>query len=218
MKKAILFGASGFVGSYLLQDLLNNAAYEKVTAVVRKNLNINHPKLKTLIGDYSTLPTLKDNIDADEIFIALGTTKNKTPDKKEYYQIDHDYPVLAAKLAKEKGAGAVFIVSSVGANANSNIFYLKTKGETERDILALNFEHTHIFRPGMIMGKRKENRTLEKLFLKIWPAINAILIGNKLKNYRGIDAKDIARAMSNAAQKQSAKVNIYYWQQMKALL
>jgi uncharacterized protein YbjT (DUF2867 family) len=153
MKKAIIFGASGFVGSYLLDELLNNADYEQVTAVVRKNLNINHPKLKKLIGDYNSLPNIKEDFEADEIFITLGET--------------HDYPVLAAKIAKEKGAKSVFVLTAVGANVKSGISYVKTKGEIERDIIALDFKHTHIFRPSMIMGNRKENRPLEKIIMKI---------------------------------------------------
>src|ERR1022692_3238773 len=98
MKKVVLFGASGFIGSFLLEELLNNSEYEQVIIIVRKPLNINHPKLKTLIGDYRSLPDLKEQIVADEIFITLGTTLKNTPDKDEYYQIDHDYPVLASKI------------------------------------------------------------------------------------------------------------------------
>ena len=218
MKKAILFGASGFVGSYLLDQLLNNAEYEQVTAVVRKNLDINHPKLRTLIGDYHNLPDLKENIVADEIFITLGTTKKNTPKPDEYYRIDHDYPVLAAKIAKEKGAKSVFLLTAVGANVNSNIFYVKTKGETERDIIALDFKHTHIFRPSMLMGNRKENRPLEKTLIKIWSIINPVFIGKQLKRYRGIDGRDVAKAMNNAAKNQSEKVKIYHWKEMNDLL
>jgi uncharacterized protein YbjT (DUF2867 family) len=213
MKKAILFGASGFVGSYLLDELLNDADYEKVMIVVRKNLNISHPKLETIIGNYHSLPDLKRNIVADEIFITLGTTRKNTPDKGEYYQTDHDYPVLAAKIAKEKGAKSVFVVTAVGANANSGIFYVKMKGEIERDIIALDFEHTHIFRPSMLMGNRKEHRPLEKTFIKIWSVINRIFIG-KLNRYRGIDGAAVAKAMINAAKNQSEKVKIYYWKEM----
>jgi uncharacterized protein YbjT (DUF2867 family) len=214
MKKAILFGASGLVGSHLLDILLNNPDYEQVTIVVRKNLNINHPKLKTLIGDYHSLPNLKEDIEADEVFIALGTTKNKTPNQKEYYQVDHDYPVLAAKIAKEKGAKSVFLVSAVGANANSKVFYIRTKGETERDIITLDLDHTHIFRPSMILGNRKENRPLEKIFAKVWPVISPVFKG-KLSIYRGIDAREIAQSMINAAKGQKGKVNIYHWREMK---
>lgn len=217
MKKAVLFGASGFVGSHLLKELLNDSNYETVTIVVRKKLDINHPKLKTLIGDYHSLPNLKKEIIADEIFIAIGTTKKNTPDKKEYYQIDHDYPVLAATIAKDNGATAVFVVTAIGANANSNIFYVKMKGEIERDIIALDFKHTHIFRPSMIMGNRKESRPLEKVLIKIFSVINPIFIG-KLNKYRGIKGEDIAKAMVGAAKNQSEKIKIYEWKEMNTLL
>ena len=217
MKKAILFGASGFIGSHLLQELLNNDDYEQVTIVVRKPQSIIHPKLKTLIGDFQALPQLKESIIADEIFIALGTTKKQTPDEKEYYQIDHDYPVLAAKMAKENGAKSVFVVSAIGANAKSGIFYTKTKGELERDIIALDFEHTHIFEPSMLIGNRTENRPSEKIFIKIFTLFNPLLIG-KLNKYKGIDAKDVAKAMNHAAKNQTGKVKIYQWKEMNSLL
>ena len=217
MKKAVLFGASGFIGSFILEELLQNSDYEQVTIIVRKPLNINHPKLKTLIGDYHTLPGLKEQIVADEIFIALGTTLKNTPDKTEYYQVDHDYPVLAAKIAKANGAKSVFMVSAIGANAHSKITYVRTKGETERDIIALGFEHTHIFRPSMLMGNRKEHRPLEKFIQKTWSVVDLILIGH-LKKYRGIEGKDVARAMVAAAKNQREKVKIYEWEEMRKLM
>lgn len=216
-KKAILFGASGFIGSYLLEGLLNDPDYAQVTVVVRKNLNKSHPKLKVLIGDYNTLPALRIEIVADDVFIALGTTRKNTPDEKIYYQVDHDYPVLAARIAKENGAKSVFIVSAVGSNAGSSVFYVRTKGETERDIIALDMEHTHIFRPSMIMGDRQESRPLEKSFIGLFSLINPLLIG-PFKKYRGIQAKDIARSMLAAAKKTSGKVQVYEWEEMSALI
>lgn len=217
MKKAILFGASGFIGSYLLQELLNNDDYVQITIVVRKNQNITHPKLKTLIGDFSTLTQLKDGIIADDVFISIGTTKKNTPNEKEYYQIDHDYPVLAAKFAKENGAKSIFVVSAVGANVNASIFYSKTKGEMERDIIALDFDHTHIFQPSMLLGNRKENRPIEKIFINIFTLINPLFVG-KLSKYKGISGKSVAMAMNKAENNQSEKVKIYQWNEMNSLL
>ena len=217
MKKAILYGASGLVGSYILDNLLNNANYQQVIIVVRKDLNIQHPKLKTLIGDFNTLPEVVKDIQVDEVFIALGTTQKKTPDKKLYYQIDHDYPILATKLAKENGAKAVFLVSALGANAKSSIFYSKLKGETEQDITSLNLDHTYIFRPSMILGNRKENRPAEKVFIGIFKFINPIFVGG-LSKYKGIEATDIAKAMVNSANALNEKVKILHWEEMTALL
>ncbi|MFW0737683.1 oxidoreductase [Flavobacterium sp. T12S277] len=217
MKKAILYGASGLVGSYILENLLNNDNYEQVIIVVRKDLNIQHPKLKTLIADFNSLSKVVKDIQADEVFIALGTTQKKTPDRKLYYQIDHDYPILAAKLAKENGAKAVFLVSALGANAKSSIFYTKLKGETEQGIISLNLEHTYIFRPSMILGDRKESRPMEKLFIGIFKLINPLFVGG-LSKYKGIEAEDIAKAMVKSAAQLDQKVKILHWAEMTALL
>jgi len=217
MKKAIVYGASGLVGSYILETLLNNANYEQVIIVVRKGVNIQHPKLKTILADFNSLPEVVKDIEVDEVFIAIGTTQKKTPDKKLYYQIDHDYPVLAAKLAKENGAKAVFLVSAIGANAKSSIFYTKMKGETEQDIIHLNLDHTYIFRPSMILGDRKESRPLEKVFIGIFKFINPLFMGG-MNKYKGIEASDIAKAMVNSANQLNEKVKILHWEEMTSLL
>ena len=218
MKTAIIFGASGFVGSYLLSDLLNSFDYGQVTAVVRKSLNITHPKLKTLIADYNSLPSVKSELAADEIFITLGTTKANSPNQADYYQVDHDYPVLAARLAKESGAKSVFLLTAVGANPNSKFFYVRTKGETELDVIALNFDHTHIFRPSMILGRREQKRSLlEESLIGSWSALNPLLMWNADK-YKGITAEDIAKAMVKSAKNQTKKLKIYHWREMHALL
>ena len=218
MKSAIVFGSTGFVGSHLLSELLNSSDYEEVTAVARKGPNITHPKLRTLLSDYNSLAGVKLEIAADEVFIALGTTRTNSPEEAEYYRVDHDYPVLAARIAKERGAKSVFLVTAVGANPNSKFFYVRTKGETERDVIALNFEHTHIFRPSMIMGSRKEKRSLfEVALMKFWPAVNPLLTG-RVDKYRGITGEDIAKAMMKSAQHQTETLKIYQWREMYDLL
>jgi uncharacterized protein YbjT (DUF2867 family) len=211
MKKAIIFGSSGFVGSHLLSELLSSSDYSQVTAVVRKKLSTSHPKLNSLIGDFSSLRALENELSADEIFIALGTTRKNSPDQKTYYQVDHDYPVLAAQIAKERGAKSVFLVTAVGADPHSRFSYVRTKGETERDIIALDFEHTHIFRPSMITGQRREKRLFEKQL------IDPLLVG-KADKYRGIAGEDIAKAMKVSATHPSQKLTIYHWKEMNDLL
>jgi uncharacterized protein YbjT (DUF2867 family) len=241
MKSAVVFGASGFVGSHLLSGLLNSSDYGRVTAVARRSLNITHPKLQTLIGDYKSLADyncskdvkadVKDSLKAegsgditgDEVFIALGTTRANTPNEADYYRVDHDYPVLAARIAKDGGAKSVFLVSAVDADPNSKFFYVRTKGDTERDVTALNFEHTNIFRPSMItgnriLGNRKQRRSLlEDALMKFWPALNPLLAWKGGK-YRGITGEDIAKAMIEAAKNQTERIKIYEWREMQELL
>ena len=149
----------------------------------------------------------------DDVFITLGSTKKKTPKQDEYYHIDHDYPVLAAEMALQNGATSVFLLTAIGANVQSGVFYVRTKGEVERDIICLNFNHTHIFRPSMIMGNRKEKRLVEKIMMKIWSFINPLFMG-KTNKYRGISAQNIAKTMNNAAKKPTEKVRIYHWSEM----
>ena len=219
MKKAILFGASGFIGSHLLDELLSNPDYDQVTAVVRRALpsdaHVSSAKLRTLIGDFRTLPNLRADLVADEVFIALGTTKKQSPKREDYYRVDHDYPVLAAKIAKENGAKSVFIVTAVGADPDSILPYIKTKGETERDIKALDFQHTHIFQPSMIVGNRKEKRAMEKTLIKAWLMVDPLFVG-VLDRFKGIDGKDVATAMMNAAKNQTDKVKVHQWREMSA--
>lgn len=217
MKTAVLFGASGFVGSCLLDALLRHPDYQRVIAVVRRPLPVTDAKLTTLIADFHSLPAVKSQLAADEIFIALGTTKKKSPRRADYERIDHHYPVLAATLAQQQGAGSVFLVSAVGADPESSLFYTRTKGNTERDILALHFAHSHLFRPSMILGQRQERRPLEKGLIKLWRLANPLL-QRSLNKYRGLAGDQIARAMVNAAQRPAGAVTVYHWAEMTELL
>lgn len=213
MRRAIIFGATGFIGSFLLQDLLADSDYEQVTVVVRRGLSVSHPKLKVVLASLQTLERIKEEVVGDDVFIALGTTRKQTPDLKEYYKVDHDYPVHAARIAKQNGAQSVNLVTSVGSNANSNFFYLRTKGEVERDVVALGYEHTNIFRPSMLLGAREANRPVERFFMKMWKMVEPAFLGS-LSNYRGIEGKDVARAMIGAAKASKDKVKVFHWKDM----
>lgn len=216
MKNALLFGATGFIGSQLLPMLLAEADYDRVTIIVRRDPGVRHAKLMVLIGDLDALPALAERIDADDVFIALGTTKAKVPDESAYYRVDHDYPVRAAAVAQARGATGVFLVSAVGANAGSRVFYLRTKGEAERDVIALGIPRTHIFRPSQLMGERAESRPLERLTMAALPAMQWLLVGSARK-YRGIAAADVARAMLRSAQVGAFGQHVHAWAEMQAL-
>ncbi|WP_234707423.1 oxidoreductase [Rhodopseudomonas palustris] len=212
-----MFGATGLIGSHLVRGLLDSPDYAEVIAVARRPLPLSDPKLTVLIGDRDALPALAPQLVADEVFIALGTTRKHTPDEAAYYRIDHDYPVEAARIARRNGARAVLLVTAVGAKAASGQFYLRTKGETERDVIALGFDDTHIFRPSMLIGERAEHRPLERLFIALAHLVNPLLRG-AADRYRGIDAADVAEAMLAAARTGAAGLGIYHWREMMALL
>lgn len=215
MKKALVFGATGFIGSQLLPLLLASTDYDRVTIVVRRDPGVAHVKLVTLVGDLDSLPSLAGRIEADDVFIALGTTKAKVPDQSAYYRIDHDYPVQAAALAQACGATGVFLVSAVGADPGSSVFYLRTKGDAERDVIARGLARTHVFRPSQLLGQREESRPLERFMIAVWPAIDWMLVGGARK-YRGIAGVDVARAMVRCANEGAAGVHVHEWADMQA--
>ncbi|MGF1554894.1 NAD(P)H-binding protein [Paucihalobacter sp.] len=193
-KTAIILGATGLTGSLLLDNLLNNDAYAKVIVFSRSKIEISHPKLEILIIDLFKISEHQDDFKAQVVFCCIGSTKAKTPDESVYKSIDYGIPVSAAKLCKLNNIPTFIVVSSLGANPKSNMFYNRIKGEMERDVLNLNIENTFILQPSLIDGRRDELRIFEWLWQKAMRLINGLLIG-KLRKYRSIKAETISDAM-----------------------
>jgi uncharacterized protein YbjT (DUF2867 family) len=191
-KTAIIIGATGLVGSTLLRDLLENSAYGKVVILVRKPLNISYIKLNQVVIDFDKPDISK--IMGDDFFCAIGTTLKKAGSKDAQYKIDCTYPFELGKIAKANGVKQYILVSSLGADANSSNFYLKTKGDLEQKIKSLGFENFVSVRPSIILGDRQEVRFGEKIGIFLAKLFSPLLIGS-LKKYRGIEAKQIAKAM-----------------------
>lgn len=216
-KKAILLGASGLIGSRLLELLLNSNSFNEVTVLVRKSLGINHEKLTEVITDFSELTPLNSIISGDIIFSCLGSTKNKTPNLKDYKRIDHDIPLQIAKFGKENNVSQFHLVSALGANSQSSVFYSKMKGQTEEELKQLGFISTFIYQPSLLRGERKEKRFFEKLTLKITKYIDPLLTGS-LKKYRSIKVETVAQAMLNQSLKKQKGVFTYQSDQIKELV
>lgn len=193
-KKAVLLGASGLIGESLLEQLLSDIHYKEVLAVGRKKLERQHPKLKQLVVDFDKLNDYASEIQGDVIFCCLGTTKSKTPDQVQYKKIDYQYPLNAAAIAQINGIEQYHLVSALGANPSSSIFYTKTKGEVERDLKALPFKSIHIYQPSLLVGERKENRNMEGMMTVVMQVLNPLLFSG-LRKYRSIKIEKVARAM-----------------------
>lgn len=201
-KSAIILGATGLTGSYILEELLNNDVYDKVISFSRNPLAIKHDKLKSIECDLLNLEEQKDAFKADDVYVCIGTTNNKTPNKKLYREIDFGIPVTAAQLCRENMIDNIAVMSSLGANANSTVFYPKTKGEMESSVLEMEIPNTFLLRPSMIMGPRKEKRFGETMGKMIAFIIGPLLVG-PLKKYKGIHAETIAKAMINLCNSKS---------------
>ncbi|MEO8793824.1 MAG: nucleoside-diphosphate sugar epimerase [Daejeonella sp.] len=216
-RKAILIGASGLIGSNLLQVILDGSYYSDVLTLSRSELQITHPKLVKKIINFDDTSSFENLIYGDAIFSCLGTTKGETPDNSEYKKIDHDYPLQFAELGIKNGVNQFHIVSSLGADENSSNNYLKLKGTLEKSLISLNIKSLHIYQPSFLTGDRKENRLMEKLLAPLIKLINPLLIG-KLKNYRSIKALDVAKAMYNQSTKEMEGTFIYPSEQIKKLV
>ncbi len=192
MKKiAIILGATGLTGSILLKNLLNDPSFEKIKLFSRSSAEINSQKIEEHLIDMFQLEKYSEAFTADVVFCCIGTTKAKTPDNETYKKIDYGIPVTAAKLAKQNGIETFIVISAMGADENSGIFYNKTKGEMQRDVLKQQIKNTYILQPSLIAGDRDENRLGEKIatfFMKIF----GFLVPKK---YKIIKAETIAEAM-----------------------
>jgi uncharacterized protein YbjT (DUF2867 family) len=216
VKRAIIAGASGLTGSSLLEILLHEPGYGEVLILVRKELPLQHPKLKQLVVDFDRLESHSDEITGDVIFSCLGSTRKKTPGLETYRKIDHDYPVQLAQIALKNKISQFHLVSSMGADAGTSNFYTKMKGETEEDLKKVGLPSLQIYRPAFITGDRKEHRSSEKVLTVIMKLIDPLLIGS-LKKYRSIPAATIARAMFNQSLKNIPGVHTYLSDKIKEL-
>ncbi len=197
-KTAIILGATGFVGNRLLQKLIEDDRYETIKLFSRSKIEGLSIKVKQFIGDILDLEQFSDDFTGNDLYCCIGTTTKKTPDKAHYKKIDYGIPVAASKLAKVNHIDTFLVISAIGADKNSNVFYNKTKGQMEHDVLQQNLKSTYILRPALIGGERDENRTLEKMGLVVFKLIQPVLIG-KLKKYRIVNAETIAQAMIHLA-------------------
>lgn len=206
--EAIIAGSSGLVGTELLHQLCKHPSCTAVRLIVRKPSGFIHAKVTEYIVDFDHLDQFKDSIQGDVFFSCIGSTRKRTPDKKEYYRIDHDYPLHLAKIAQTNGVSQFHLVSSIGANPNAANFYLKMKGETEADISKVPFLSLHFYRPSILDGNRKDKRFLERIGLIVFKVINPLLVG-KWRKYRSITAKNVARAMIAQALKEKKGLFAY---------
>ena len=204
--KAIVIGATGLVGNLILKELLNDNDFSEVRIFVRKPTGIINPKLKEIITPMTDINTLSSEIHGDVLFNALGTTIKKAGSQEEQQRIDRDLPVAFAKIASENGVKIMLNVSSVGANLNGG-FYLKTKAEMENGTGKFFPQSVFHFRPGFLVGDRKEFRLVEKIASGVMKVIDPILTGSSQK-YRSMPVDKLAKAMVSLSKNPAGKPTV----------
>jgi uncharacterized protein YbjT (DUF2867 family) len=191
MKIALVAGSTGLIGNQLIDLLLSDNYYDVVKAVSRTPLEMKHGKLQNIVLDFNRMAEYAEQLKADDVFCCLGTTIKKVKTREKFRQVDFDYPLALAKLSNANGAKQYLLVSALGADKKSSIFYNQVKGEVEEAIEEVGFASYHIFRPSLLMGARQEDRSGEEA-AKVFFKYLGFLVPKK---YKGIDSIKVARAM-----------------------
>lgn len=194
MKRLMLVGATGLVGSGVLRQALAHPQVDQVVALTRRLLPP-HAKLINPVVDFDALPVDADWWAVDAVICTLGTTIKKAGSQAAFRRVDHDHPLQVAQIALKHGAKAYALNSALGADAASRVFYSRTKGELERDLQTLGYASLTFVRPGLIGGERQEARLGEQMGVVVSQWLRPLLP----KRYRVVPAERIAHHLLQAA-------------------
>lgn len=192
--KALLIGATGSTGKFLLNELIQNDDYTSVTIFVRNPTGRSHPKLSEHVIDFSNLDKYREHITGDVLFSCLGTTLKKAGSQEKQWKIDFEIPAAFATIAKQNGVNSFVLVSSSDASPSSRVFYSRMKGELEARITELNFGQYIIFKPGPLL-REGSDRAGEKIVVKVLTFFNSI---GMLKKYKPLPTEVLAMKLAKA--------------------
>ena len=204
MKTAIVAGASGLVGKELVQRLINSDQYRLIYVLSRKKSGLVNDKIRELMIDFEKVGQLKFDEPIDDVFCSLGTTMKQAGSRDNFKKVDYEYVVALANLGKRHGASKFIVISAMGANSKSAVFYNKIKGMTEDALKDIGFNQLIILRPSLLLGERAEKRFAERLSGIFMKAFNFIIPDN----YKAIQAEKVAECMLKMALKSEEKVLI----------
>ena len=212
---ATLVGATGLIGSHLLEELLSDPYFDTVRILIRRPIDITHPKLEKKIVDFNDSDSLLVALsNSDVLFCAIGSTMKKVKgDKEAYRKIDFDIPVVLARFCKMTGCEKFILVSSAGANSQSRNFYQRLKGETDEAVKEVGLKTVHIMRPSLLLGERKEFRLGENIGKALMTSLS-FLIPDK---YKAIQGKDVAKVMLVLSKKNNEGVFVHENSEIRSL-
>ncbi len=216
MRDALVLGATGLVGGHCLDLLLGDDSYSKVITLGRRVVPRREAKLEQHVIAFERAPEFAHLVRAKDVFCCLGTTLKKAGSKEKFYETDFTYPYELASIAARNGTEQLLLVSSLGADAGSSVFYSRVKGELEEAVTKLPFKGVQIFRPSLLLGKREEFRLGERIAERLSAPLSFLLAG-PFGKYRPISARAVAQAMINIAKKDPPGVNIFESDRIRTL-
>jgi len=214
-RTALVAGATGLIGSHVLKLLLAEDEWSRVVTVGRRPMPELHKKLEQRVLDLGELETVSDLPHVDDVFCCLGTTIKQAGSQPAFRRVDHAFILGVAHAGLHAGAKQFLLVSAIGADPGSRVFYSRVKGETESAIRRLAFQGVQILRPSLLLGERSEFRVGERIAMVVAPPLSLLLLG-RLRRYRPIRAETVARAMVNLAREAPRGPNVFEYDAMIA--
>ena len=188
MRTALVAGGSGLIGRELVQKLINSDQYGLIYLLSRKQGGLVHEKIREIVVDFEQMNLLKFDEPIDDVFCTLGTTMKQAGSRENFEKVDYKYVVALANLGKEAGAKKFLVISAMGANPKSSVFYNKVKGMTEEALKNIGFRQLVILRPSLLMGERPEPRFAERIAGFFMTALSFLIPDN----YKAIRAEKVA--------------------------
>lgn len=204
MKTALIAGATGLIGRELIQKLADSDHYRLIYSLTRKKSGIVHEKIRELVIDFDTISQLKFDEPIDHVYCTLGTTMKQAGSRRNFRKVDYEYVVALANAGKKAGASKFLVISAMGANSKSSIFYNQVKGMTEEALKNIGYTELVILRPSLLLGERSDIRSGEKLSGFILKALNFLIPDN----YKAIPAERVATSMLKMALKTTGRITI----------
>lgn len=204
MRTAIVAGASGLIGKELVQELIKSDQYRLIYIISRKKSRLVNEKIRELVIDFETISQLKFDEPIDDVFCTLGTTMKQAGSREDFKKVDYEYIVALANLGKRTGASKFLVISAMGANPKSSVFYNQVKGMTEEALKSAGFKQLVILRPSLLLGDRQEMRIAERWSGFFMKALSFLIPDN----YKAIQVEKVAHSMLKMALNSTETVSI----------
>lgn len=209
-KSAVIAGATGLVGKSLLEQLLADEYYDRIVVLTRRDISSPDKRTKVIVANFDELYEYSDQVSANHYYCCLGTTMKKAGSKEAFYKVDYTYPLEFAKIAQKDPAFEQFhIVSAVGANPNSVIYYNNVKGQLEEGLKTLGLRSLHIYQPSLLLGDREEFRFFEEAAKFFTKTLSFFMVGSGGRKLFAIEASKVAKAMILMAKDGKEGVHAY---------
>lgn len=205
---AIIAGGTGLVGQHVVQYLLEDDFFEKVYILNRRSVHYDHPKAHEILTGFENIEEPLVGIRPTHAFCCLGTTIKKAGSKEAFRKVDHDYVLNFAKAVKSLGCNNFNVVTAMGTNSSSLIFYNQVKYEVSQALEKMDFSQLNIIQPSLLLGSRAENRLGEDIAQKFFSVTKKMWTG-PLKNLAGIQGSQVAKAMVAISKLENYGINKY---------